>query len=168
MKYVTSNFCVLALLWLGNSGHYSPLLLGLGLVSVVFVVWICWRMNVVDHESQPVHLFTAKLPAYYGWLAVKIIQGNIDVVRCILRGNPSISPCVESLPMGKGSDMGKVIYANSMTLTPGTVAMDLQGDRVLVQALTRAAMDDLLTGEMQSRVAQLERQGETGCWPQPQ
>jgi multicomponent Na+:H+ antiporter subunit E len=157
MKYTVSVFCLLALFWLGNSGHYSPLLLGFGVFSVIFVVWVSHRMNVIDHESQPLHFLGRKLPGYYCWLVVKIIQSNLDVVSRVWRGNSAISPAEATLPMNLETPMGKVIYANSITLTPGTVAMDLGDDTVLVHALTESGVEELRGGEMLRRVSSLER-----------
>lgn len=156
LKYRLSLFCLLVVLWLGNSGHYSPLLLGLGFASVLFVLWVSQRLMVVDQESQPLHL-AARLPVFFGWLIVKIIRSNIDVVRHIWLGNRSISPCATRLPLGQKNDLGRVIYANAITLTPGTVAMDMDDDTVLVHALTRDGIEELRDGDMRRRVAELER-----------
>ncbi len=156
LKYRLSLFCLLVVLWLGNSGHYSLLLLGFGFASVIFVIWVSQCLKVVDQESQPLHL-ARKLPRFFGWLIVKIIRSNIDVVRHIWLGNGSISPCAARLPLGQKSDLGRVIYANAITLTPGTVAMDMDDDTVLVHALTRAGIEELQEGEMRRRVAELER-----------
>ena len=146
---------MLIILWLGNSGYYSPLLLSLGALSVVFAVWVSHRMDVVDHESQPLHL-SGHILFYYCWLVGKIILSNIDVVKCIWLGNKSISPCFARLPMDQKTDMGKVIYANSITLTPGTVSMDIEGGTVLVHALTAESIAELRGNEMNRRVAGLE------------
>ena len=156
MRYKVSILCVLALFWLGNSGHYSALLLGFGAVSVLVVFFLARRMNVIDHESQPLNFIGRKLPGYYLWLVGKILRSNIDVVIRIWRGNRAISPVEATLPMRLDSAMGKVIYANSITLTPGTVAMDLGDQTVLVHALTREALAELEQGEMHRRVADLE------------
>jgi len=156
LKYRLSLFLLLVVLWLGNSGLYSFLLLGFGLASVIFVIWVSHCLGVVDQESQPLHL-ARRLPKFFGWLIVKIIRSNIDVVRLIWLGNRAISPCSTRLPLGQKSDLGRVIYANAITLTPGTVAMDMDDDTVLVHALTREGIEDLQEGEMRRRVAELER-----------
>ena len=111
-------------------------------------------MDVVDNESQPVEL-TLKLPSYYLWLFVKILRGNIDVVKHIWSPNLKISPCVASFPIHHKNDMNRVIYANSITLTPGTIAIDLSDDRIIVHALTTESMDEVSSGEMDDRVASL-------------
>ena len=155
MKHCLSLAFVLMVLWLGNSGHYSPLFLSLGALSVVFAVWVSHRMDVVDHESQPLHL-SGHISFFYCWLVGKIILSNIDVVKRIWLGNKSISPCVARLPLSQKTDMGKVIYANSITLTPGTVSMDIEGATVLVHALTAESIAELRGDEMNRRVSDLE------------
>lgn len=155
MRHTISIFILLACIWLLNSGFFTPLILSLGLLSVVFVVWLAHEMDVVDHESQPIHL-TARLPAYYWWLFVKIVEANIDVVRHIWRPKLAITPCTARLTASQTTDMGKVIYANSITLTPGTVALDLEDDWILVHSLSREGLADLQTGEMDRRVKALD------------
>lgn len=155
MKHSFSLFFLLALLWLGNSGHYTPLLLGIGVFSCLFVMWVAQRMNLVDHESQPLNLGWG-IFGYLGWLTAKVVSSNVAVVGHIWRGNGSISPSVARLPLSQSTDMGRVIYANSITLTPGTVAMDMDDGSVVVHALTEAGVQELEQGEMNRRVARLE------------
>lgn len=147
----------LAIFWLLNSGHYAALMLSLGAVSIALVLYIAHRMDVVDHESQPLHL-TLKIPGYYIWLCKEIILANLLVVRHIWLGNKTISPTMMSIKASQKTDMGKVIYANSITLTPGTVTVDLEGDRLMVHALLRESIEELQAGEMDRRVTQLENQ----------
>lgn len=153
--HIVSLFTLLALFWLVNSGHYTPLILSLGAISILLVVWIAQRMNVVDHESQPLHL-TRRVPGYWLWLLKQIARANVDVVRRIWRGRSSIAPQRVILRAGQQTDMGRVIYANSITLTPATVAMDLDEQEVVVHALTPEAAAELEAGEMNSRVCELE------------
>jgi multicomponent Na+:H+ antiporter subunit E len=156
MRHTISIFVILSLIWLLNSGHYTALLLSLGLLSVIGVVWIAHWMDVVDHESQPVHL-TLRLPFYLWWLSKELFLSNIDVVKRVWLGNKSISPCMATLPLSQRTDMGRVIYANSITLTPGTVATDLEGDTVTVHSLTTGGLAALQAGEMDRRVSRLEK-----------
>ena len=145
----------LAAFWLLNSGHYTTLMLSLGLASIATVLYIAHRMDVVDHESLPLHL-TLRFPAFYAWLIKEIILANLVVVKHIWLGNKSISPTLKTIKASQESDMGKVIYANSITLTPGTVTVDLKGDQIMVHALLRESIEDLEAGEMDRRVTQLE------------
>lgn len=156
MRHTISLSLLLSAIWLANSGHYTGLLLALGGLSVALVVYICHRMDVVDNESQPIHL-TPRIPAYYAWLAWQILLSNIDVVKRIWLGNNSIDPQLKTLPVAQRSDLGRVIYANSINLTPGTLAVELDDNTVLVHALTSANIQDLETGEMSRRACELER-----------
>ncbi len=146
----------LAAFWLANSGHNTALMLSLGAISITIVVYIAHRMDVVDHEAQPLHL-TLKIPGYYAWLIKKIIVANLLVVKHIWLGNKSISPGFTTVTASQKTDIGKVIYANSITLTPGTVTVNLQGDQFMVHALLRESIKDLESGEMDRRVTQLEK-----------
>jgi len=154
--HTISLFLTLAAFWLLNSGHNTLLILLLGLASILLVLVIVHKMDVVDHESQPLYL-TRNIFSYYLWLIQEIIKANIIVVKHIWLGNKSISPTLSRIKMSQKTDMGKVIYANSITLTPGTVAIDLIGDEIIVHALLKKDIDLLLTGEMNRRVSLLER-----------
>ena len=155
MPHTISLFVTLGAFWLLNSGHYTLLILSLGLISVALVLYIAHRMDVVDHESQPLHL-TLKIPGYFLWLSKEMILSNISVVKHIWLGNETISPVLTSIKANQKTDMGKVIYANSITLTPGTVAVDLVGDQITVHAISRENIEDLQAGEMDRRVCRLE------------
>lgn len=145
----------LMLFWLMMSGDFSVLNLALGLASSLLVVAISSRMDVVDHESQPFHL-TPRLPMYWGWLTPRVIKSNLDVTRRIWTPGKSISPNLVALKLSQETALGKVIYANSITLTPGTVTMNVEGDVILVHALSRADSETLQRGEMDCRVRDLE------------
>lgn len=142
------------LFWFMLSGHTETLLISLGIFSTLLSVFLAQRMKIIDHESYPFHL-SVRLLRYYLYLGKEIIFANIDVIKRIL--NPrTISPRVFTLPASKQTDLGKVIYANSITLTPGTVTLELSGDKIKVHALSREAAADLQTGEMAKAVPDKE------------
>ena len=155
MRHTILLSLTLAAFWLAISEHYTPLMLLLGLTSIVSVVCLAHRMDVVDQEAQPLHL-TFKLPGYYAWLSKEIFLANILVVKHVWLGNKSISPVFATITASQKTDIGKVIYANSITLTPGTVTVNIEGDQFLVHALLRESIKDLEAGEMDKRVTQLE------------
>ncbi len=156
MKHTISLFVTLAVFWLLNSGHYSLLILALGFASIALILVIAHKMDVVDHESQPIHL-TRNIFGYFYWLIKEIVQANIVVVKHIWLGEQSISPALKKIKISQQTDMGKVIYANSITLTPGTVAIDLVEDELTVHALLYKDIESLEIGEMDRRVTMLER-----------
>lgn len=148
----------LFVLWLLLSGHYDPLLLSLGAVSCMLVAWIAYRMDVADHEGHPIHL-TWRVLLYWIWLFWEIIKSNIQVARLILAPRLAISPTVIKVKASQPDDLGHVTYANSITLTPGTVSIDVRNATIEVHAITREMAESLQTGEMDRRVTRMEGAG---------
>ena len=143
-------------IWLLLSGHYTPLMLTLGLLSTLLVVVLVNRANLIDQQKQPVIIKPSVL-FYWGWLGREIVKSNIDVARRILNPRLQISPNVFTVKASQKSDLGRVTYANSITLVPGTVAMDVEEDVITVHALTQEAAADLQRGEMDRRVCAVEK-----------
>tara|TARA_B110000503_G_scaffold133541_1_gene211188 strand:+ start:4218 stop:4613 length:396 start_codon:yes stop_codon:yes gene_type:complete len=129
--------------------------MSLGVVSIAIVVFIAHRMDVVDHESQSIRL-TLTYPRFGFWLTKEIVLANLAVVKHIWLGNKSITPTMATVTASQKTDVGKVIYANSITLTPGTVALGLVGDQIMVHALIRENIVALESGDMDRRVTRLE------------
>jgi len=155
MRYFLSLAILLSLLWLGISGVYKPLLFILGAASVAFVVWMSRRMDVVGVEHNPV-LYSWRLPVYWLWLLWEIVKSNIEVSRAALSPRALIRPRVLKVPVKLGSAIGKVTYANSVTLTPGTVTLLLEEDHLEVHALLESSAASLESGKMARKIAWLE------------
>jgi len=153
--HIVSLTAVLYGLWLLLSGHFEPLLLGLGAVSVIAVVAIAHRMDVVDHEGHPLHLGWRAL-AYWPWLGWEIVKSNLAVAKIILTPSLPISPTMIRVDATQKTELGHVIFANSITLTPGTVAVDLDDTSIGVHALTADGAHALAGGEMDRRVTAME------------
>ncbi|MDH3642360.1 MAG: Na+/H+ antiporter subunit E [Gammaproteobacteria bacterium] len=143
-------------LWFLLSGSYVALLLALGFASSVFVVAIALRMHIVDRETHPIHLHSA-IVFYWIWLTWEIVKANIDVARRVLDPRLPMSPNLLRVKATQKTDLGRVSYANSITLTPGTVSVRVEGDSILVHALTREAAEVLAKGEMDRRVTKIEQ-----------
>jgi len=111
-------------------------------------------MEVIDQEGHPVHL-TWRALLYWPWLIVEIVKANIDVAKRILIPSIGISPTMIRIKTSQTSDLGKVVYANSITLTPGTISVEIANDEILVHALSKSGAEDLLTGEMDRRVTRM-------------
>ena len=155
MKYTLSLIVVLFGVWLLWSGHFTPFLITMGAVSCLAVAVIVRRMAVVDHERAPVDV-TFRMLFYLPWLLWEIVKANIDVARLILHPRLPISPEIIRVRAGQRTDLGRVIYANSITLTPGTVSVDLDEATITVHALTRKAAASVESGEMDRRVSGIE------------
>lgn len=158
-----ASIAALAALWLLLSGHYNALLLSLGAASVLFVTWLNARMELDDHEVHPYHLHAPAVLRYLPWLAKEVVMSALDVSRRVLSSDMGLNPQVLHLPVSQRTDVGRTVYANSITLTPGTVSIDLSDTHVEVHALTPAGADSLASGDMDRRVAALERQQGDGA-----
>lgn len=147
----------MAATWLLLSGIYDhALLFWLGAASCIACVWIAHRMDVVDHEGVPLLDLGPRILVYWSWLFVEIVKANIDVVRRIARFRPDISPTLLLSPAQQVTDLGKVIYANSITLTPGTLTLDISEEGMLVHAISRDGAEGVLGDDMNRRCAALE------------
>ena len=151
MKHTLSLIVLLGLLWWVLSGYTKPLLLSLGVASVLLTVFIARRMDVVDEESHPLELSPRLIP-YWGRLIKEIAVSNIQVIKLILSPKPDIDPSIFTVTTDQKSDLSKVVLGNSITLTPGTVTLDIRGDQIEVHALTREAAEDVLAGSLDKRV----------------
>jgi multicomponent Na+:H+ antiporter subunit E len=155
VRYVASLLAVLVIVWLGLSGHVEPLLLGLGLASCLGVLALVRRMRLIDSEGAPLQLSLRAL-LYTPWLLWEILKANVDVARRILNPRLPIAPRVIRVEAGQRTDVARVVYANSITLTPGTVSIRCEGDHIEVHALTEEAAAELQGGRMGRRVSWLE------------
>ena len=145
---------VLFAVWLLLSGHYTPFILTLGVTSCALVVTVTLRMDVADREGHPIHLSWRAL-TYMPWLMIEIVKANIDVAKLILSPDMPITPTLLRVKASQTSDLGQVIYANSITLTPGTISVDVANGEILVHALSRDGADALIEGEMDRRVTRM-------------
>ena len=145
----TSLLCVF---WILLSGHFQPLMLGLGLLSVALTVFLAKRMNLIDHESYPFHILS-QFPTFFIYILKEIVKANIEVIKLIIKLNDkSISPQLIEITMPQKSDLGRVIYANSITLTPGTVSVALSKNKLTVHALTKETAQELNEGSMAKKI----------------
>lgn len=152
MLQVAGLIAALSLFWVLLSGYWIPLILFLGTASILFTVYISYRMDVCDHEGFPVHVAPRGL-GYFPWLIKEIVVSNIAVAKAIMTGK--VQPQVMTVSADQADELGKVVYANSITLTPGTVTIAEHGGKLVVHALMNETAEGLATGEMNDRVCRL-------------
>ena len=157
MKAAIPTFLVLVGSWLVWSGHYSldPMIGSFGLFSCLLVTWICMKMDQAD-GANPGYGLGFRIVSYIPWLVVEIIKSNIHVMRVVLSPSLPISPRLVRTTATQKTDLCRVIYANSITLTPGTISVELENGEITVHALTQGSANDLETGIMDRRVTRLE------------
>jgi multicomponent Na+:H+ antiporter subunit E len=155
MKRGLTLFVFLLAVWLLLSGHYTPTLITYGVLSCLAVVLIVGHLGILDEEALPAHLGIRPL-LYLPWLLKEIVLSNLSVARVILTPSLPIRPRILRVEASQRSDVGRVTYANSITLTPGTITLDVRDGEMLVHALTAASAEGLLSGDMNRRVSKLE------------
>lgn len=142
--------------WLLLSGMFTPFLIAAGIGSAIAIVLVSRRMDLIDHEGHPVHLAWVAVFSYWPWLFKEIAKSAWDVTRRVLHPDLPISPVLVEFRPTQKTDLGLVIHANSITLTPGTISVEVEPDRFLVHALTRENGAGLAGSEMDRRCSALE------------
>ena len=157
MGIILRLFVTMLIVWLLLSGLAKPLLLFMGLVSAILVTWLSNRMRVLQHAGQPIYFRFMHIFGYWFWLGKQIFLSNIDVTRRVLRPKMPIKPTLRRVSATLDTEIGRVIYANSITLTPGTTAINitLDGD-ILVHALHEDSLYELEQGEMAAHIRAVE------------
>ena len=151
---IVTAIVVLALLWIALSGYFTILQLSLGAISCLFVLWLSVRLELLPEETRRISLI--RLVAYLIWLVQEIISSNFRIARIVLSRRPELHRRVVHSKVKQRTTLGVAVYANSITLTPGTVTLDAEADDLSVHVLTRRCADDLLGDEMNRRVAGIE------------
>jgi len=147
-------------MWVSLSGHYEPFYVCFGLLSVGIVVYfsrglmgsVIYKGDGTRAQSfltlEPWHRMVTYLP----WLLLAIVRANLQVAWIVLHPRPPINPVIIRFSAPLPSDVAQVTLAQSITLTPGTVTIDLDGNNYTVHALTPDSAEDLLNGTMQAKV----------------
>jgi multicomponent Na+:H+ antiporter subunit E len=141
--------------WIALSGHYTPMLLTAGVASAVVCVLAAIRMRAVDTEGHPIELLWGAV-TYWPWLAVEITKSAWTVTKIILHPRLPISPTMTVVRASQRTRVGVATYANSITLTPGTITVGVNGNDLTIHALVRDGALDLEAGGMDRRVSRFE------------
>ena len=143
-------------LWLMLSGIYKPMLIGCGVVSVALVMVIVRRMDQVDGDHVQISIKPIQFFFYLFWLLIEIAKSNWRVTKIILSQTIPIRQKLFEVPYTQTSDIGQVIFANSITLTPGTLTIETESEDFLVHALFYDPTDMDALSDMDRRVTEIE------------
>jgi multicomponent Na+:H+ antiporter subunit E len=141
--------------WLVLSGHYTPMLVMAGAVSAALCVLAMIRVRVADEEGQPFELLWGAV-TYYPWLIGEIAKSAWSVTKVILHPRLPISPTMTVVRASQKTTAGVATYANSITLTPGTITVGVNGNELVIHALVVEGAIDLEGGGMDRRVSRFE------------
>lgn len=147
---------VFATLWLLMSGIYTPIIIGLGATSVLLVMLVMRRMDNQDGDRVELALSPYRFVKYMIWLMGEIARANWAVTKTILSPKMGIRQHIFSVPISQKTDVGQVIFANSITLTPGTITVETEGDHFLVHAVSYSDDAPAAIADMDARVTACE------------
>ncbi len=155
MKTIVFSFTSLFLLWLLLSGYFKTNLIVFGVISCVFVTYLSIKLKIYSSHHERIK-FNLRLPLYIPWLLKEIIKSNLHVARCILGSRDSIQPQTVCAKPSQKTNTGLAVHANSITLTPATISVDIDKDEILVHALTNHSAQSIINGDIDERVSKLE------------
>jgi len=152
--HIGSWAIVLSVFWLLLSGYFQPLLLIFGVVSVLVVVLTVKRMDTVDQELKELK-FGLSILKYVPWLLKEIVTSAMDVTKLVWGPKAKLAPALSKIPVDQVPANKHVLFANSITLTPGTLCVDLDDKEVTVHALNKSSIDALHQGHMSEKINKL-------------
>lgn len=147
---------LLAIAWLLWSGLFKPLLLGLGVVSCSLTLYVLHRMGYFSNETFAFR-YNHRLLGFWMWLGKEIVRSSIEVSRMVLSPRLNIDPRTVRLDVSELDSVDQAVLGNSITLTPGTLTLDVFEGSMVVHALTPEGAAALQEGEMQQRIRELSK-----------
>jgi multicomponent Na+:H+ antiporter subunit E len=149
-------FFILFMHWIFWSGRFDAFHLSIGVVSCAFVTVISHDLYIKRKTLSSKMLVEAgRFIRYVPWLLYQIVLSNIHVASLVLRPTMPIEPGILRYKTRLKTDVALTTFANSITLTPGTITADIHEGEYHVHVLSRKVAEDLMTGEMENRVARI-------------
>lgn len=113
-------------------------------------------MGLLDRDGVPIELGLRQSVGYLIWLSREVILANVSVIKILMRRQLVIRRAIFEIPTSPRTNVGKVIMANSITLTPGTVTTKVQQGSMQVHALVDPGLNDPTIRSIDARVSCLE------------
>lgn len=148
--------------WFVLSGRFDALHVGFGVLCAALVARLTRGVERIGTRvgeggrARPIFTFSLAWPrfvAYLVWLIGQVIVANIQIASVVLHPRLPIAPTVVRFRTRLGGELAQSAFGNSITLTPGTVTVDVVDDEFVVHALTAGAAHQLLSRTMERRVA---------------
>jgi len=159
IKGTILQFIILLGLWLVLSGKYDWFHISLGVVSAFIVTVLQLRINKYLYYQKKIasenSLSWSRLLLYIPWLIWQIILASLQVAYVVLHPRMPINPSLLKFKTKLPNIAARVILGNSITLTPGTLTINIADDEFLVHALTDASQSGIVDGSLPKQVAKL-------------
>ena len=144
-------FLILFAAWLVLSGHFDALHVAVGLACSALVAMFSSELLLSETPSSRTAVTTWRVLRYLPWLFYQIVLANLHVVYLVWRPG-QLRPQIVRFKTGLTSDLARVVLGNSITLTPGTITLDIDDDEFTIHAVSDQAARSLRSGEMERRV----------------
>ena len=145
--------------WLIMSGHYDIMHISFGIFSVLLVLLISYPIRKhlfsLGEHSTALKLNLGRLVYYIPWLLWQIVVASLQVAYVVLHPKCPVDPALLRFKTRLGNSSSKVILGNSITLTPGTITLDIQRDEFLVHSLMDISSTGIIDGTLPGEVAKL-------------
>ena len=150
-------FIVLLLLWFIFNGKVTVEIALVG-AAVCAALTFAWHriFKVKHHIIVPSPAMVWRSLKYFGGLVIEIVRCNIQVMRLILHPKEEVHPQLKVFSLKLKDERHRVILANSITLTPGTITVALQDDRICVHALDASFMEGIDDSDMEKSLLKME------------
>ena len=155
MRFVLTAL-IMFVFWIFLSGEFSFILLLSGIISSLLVSYISHDLLIGNGDMKLGFIRTIRFIRFLPWLLWQIVLANIDLALRTLHPKMPINPILINIKNNLKTDLGMVILANSITLTPGTVTIDVNENEFLIHVISEKAAQSLISGEMQARVKKIE------------
>ncbi|MED5274833.1 MAG: Na+/H+ antiporter subunit E [Pseudomonadota bacterium] len=155
-NHLIKVFFVVFIFWLILSGIPTIGMIALGVLSSLLIIFLINKMDIIDHETSLLNFKPIRLLIYFFWLIKEMVLSNILVCYYIISPKAKINPSVIKVKASQKSAVGKVLYANSITFTPGTVTIDINGDNLIIHVLAEPFKNSMLKNTMDSMVKSTE------------
>ena len=146
---------ILFVFWMLLSGQFDAFHLTLGAVCCTIVAYLFHDLMFANVRVGDMRVVAARFIAYIPWLIQQIVLANIHVAYVVLSPRMPIDPQIVTFKTKLETDISCVTLANSITLTPGTITMDIRDGVFYVHALDQKVADDLNAGDMEDKVAHM-------------
>ena len=148
-----ATFIILFGFWLLLSGHYDLFHISIGLLCCGLVSHATHDLLFANPRAGDMRVIVKRFITYIPWLFYQIILSNMHVARLALGSQELIDPKIVKFKTKLESDIAMVTLANSITLTPGTITVDIKDGVYYVHGVSKQVVEDLMTGEMEDRIA---------------
>ena len=161
--YPIAIFLLLFGIWIIFSGQFDPFHLAMGLVSALFVPLISSSFLFLDRDRSAGQRLgeMIRIPGYLAWILYKIFQANLHILKLALTPGDlkGVEPSMVKVKTNLKTDFGRYVLANSITLTPGTITVLMEGDELLVHSISEETDAGLRDGTMEQRIAEVFERG---------